>query len=125
MRRNITSVVEEVTALFQAYEQALSAGDLDYLDASFDDSDELVRFGINDMQRGPEELRKWRATNGAVPRGRKLSETVVATYGSNVAVVSTLFSYPDRRFVGRQSQTWLRDDGEWRIVHAHVSEIPV
>jgi hypothetical protein len=124
MQRDTDSVVETVTALFLAYEEALMSGDLDFMDASFDDSNQLVRFGINDMQRGPEQLRAWRAVNGAVPSGRTLSETLVAAYGTDVAVVSTLFSYPDRPFVGRQSQTWLREDGRWRIIHAHVSEIP-
>ena len=66
-----------------------------------------------------------RAANGAVPAGRSLSETVIATYGTDLAVVSTLFRYPNRQFLGRQSQTWLREDDVWRIVHAHVSEIPV
>ena len=100
-------------------------GELDFMNTCFDDSDQLVRFGINDMQRGPEELRNWRAANGAVPAGRSLSETVIATYGTDLAVVSTLFRYPNRQFLGRQSQTWLREDDVWRIVHAHVSEIPV
>ena len=35
----------------------------------------------------------------------------------------TEFRYPGRPFVGRQSQTWLRTDGCWRIAHAHASEI--
>jgi hypothetical protein len=35
--------------------------------------------------------------------------------------VTTLFSYPEPPREGRQSQTWVRLGGEWRIVSAHVS----
>jgi hypothetical protein len=116
-------VVAEVRAAFNAYEQALGANDLEAMAALFSDSPELVRFGIADRQVGAAELARWRATQPALPPGRTLHETIVTTYGTGFAVVSTLFSYPGRAVVGRQSQAWVRDPG-WRIVHAHVSEIP-
>jgi ketosteroid isomerase-like protein len=121
--RNDDAVVREVTQLFLEYERALREGDLDFMAESFDVSEDLVRFGINDMQRGPEELAKWRRDQPALAPGRTLHETLVKTYGSDAAVVTTLFTYPGRAKLGRQSQTWIREQGRWKIVHAHVSEI--
>jgi hypothetical protein len=39
-------------------------------------------------------------------------------------VVSTLFGYPGQAIEGRQTQTWVRLAEGWRIVAAHVSEVP-
>jgi hypothetical protein len=123
MEHNNPQVVAEVTALFLAYEAALVDRDLEAMELAFDDSADLVRFGINDEQRGPEALRRWRESQAPLPPGRTRADTVVSTFGDDVAVVSTCFRYPGRLFVGRQSQTWVRIDGAWRIVHAHVSEL--
>jgi len=124
MDHNDPQAVAEVTALFLAYEAALVARDLDAMELAFDDSPDLVRFGINDEQRGPEALANWRKSQAPLPPGRTRSNTVVSTFGRDVAVVSTCFRYPERPFLGRQSQTWVRVDGTWKIVHAHVSELP-
>lgn len=123
MEHNDPEVVAEVSALFSAYEAALVVRDLTAMAYAFDDSADLVRFGINDEQRGPEALARWRASQGPIPPGRTCTETVVSTFGRDVAVVTTRFRYPGHPFVGRQSQTWVRIDGTWRIVHAHVSEL--
>jgi ketosteroid isomerase-like protein len=124
MEHNDPQAVAEVTALFLAYEAALVGRDLDAMALAFDDSPDLVRFGINDEQRGPEALARWREAQAPLPPGRTRFETVVSTFGRDVAVVSTCFRYPERQFVGRQSQMWVRVDGTWKIVHAHVSELP-
>lgn len=50
--------------------------------------------------------------------------TTVTTFGADTASVTTLFHYPDRPLIGRQSQMWVRLPEGWRIVSAHVSEIP-
>jgi ketosteroid isomerase-like protein len=120
---NRPAVVEELTGAFHAYEAALVGRDLDTMARYFSDSCEVVRFGIADRQRGPKELAAWRAAQPPLPAGRTLAETTVTTFGDDVGVVTTLFTYPGRDLVGRQSQTWLREPEGWRIVHAHVSEI--
>jgi len=116
-------IVAEVRAAFAAYEEALAANDQGAMAAMFSDGPELVRFGIGDRQRGAAELARWRSSQPMLPPGRTLQETLVTTWGTNFAVVSTLFTYPGRELLGRQSQTWVRSP-TWRIVHAHVSEIP-
>jgi ketosteroid isomerase-like protein len=124
VERNNPVVVAEVTACHEEYERALVAGDLEAMKNFFDDTEDVVRYGIADRQRGSEELAEFRATRGGVLPGRTLTETTVWTFGQDTAVVGTLFSYPGRSMLGRQSQTWVRLAGKWRIVHAHVSEIP-
>jgi Protein of unknown function (DUF3225) len=116
-------VLAEVTAAFRRYEAALIAGDLDLLAELFWDSPKIVRFGIADAQWGAEELRAWRAAQPPLPPGRSLARTKITTFGQDTAVVTTLFRYPDRDTLGRQSQTWIRLADGWRIVSAHVSQI--
>ncbi|HWD24505.1 MAG TPA: AtzH-like domain-containing protein [Acidimicrobiales bacterium] len=122
--RNSPEVVAGVAECFTAYEHALATGDLDEMAAAFEDSPEVVRYGIADRQRGSEELAAFRKRQGRLPPGRTLSETTITTFGSDAAIVATLFTYPGRPVIGRQSQTWIRIDGAWKIVHAHVSEVP-
>jgi len=120
---NLPEIVDEVSAEFESYERALVGRDLAGMKSSFASSPEVVRFGVADRQYGPEELAQWRANQPPLPPGRLLTETRVTTYGRDVAIVTTLFSYPGRPIIGRQSQTWLRLEEGWRIVHAHVSEV--
>jgi ketosteroid isomerase-like protein len=118
---NRPEVVAQVRQVFTDYEAALVAGDNERLVEAFWDSPALVRFGLADRQAGAEPLRQWRMTQPPVAPGRRLSETTVATFGTDFAVVTTLFDYPDTAGTGRQSQTWVRTPAGWRIVSAHVS----
>ncbi len=120
---DLPEVVAEVTACFLAYEADLATDAVDRMDAVFWDSPSVVRFGIAECQYGLDEIRDWRRTAGGVPEGRTLGPTVVSTFGRDVGVVATEFRYPHTENVGRQSQTWLRLEGRWTIVHAHVSVI--
>jgi hypothetical protein len=124
MTPDLPSVVAELQEAFEAYEQALMDHDLAAMEAAFIDGEQLVRFGIADRQHGAAELALWRAAQPPLPHGRLLFETAVRTWGNSFGLVTTCFRYPGRPIVGRQSQTWLRIDGTWRIVSAHVSEIP-
>jgi hypothetical protein len=116
-------VVAELTAIFAAYEQALVGNDSERLAGFFWDSERTVRFGIADHQLGADEVRQWRRTQRPLPPGRTLSETRVSTFGTDFGVVTTFFTYPDGRKLGRQTQTWARLAEGWRIVSAHVSEV--
>ncbi len=118
---NRADVVAEVTEAFQAYEKALVDGDNDSLVGWFWAHPALVRFGLADAQRGFTELRQWRLAEPPVPPGRRLYDTVVTTFGTDTAVVTTGFDYPHGSPPGRQSQTWRRTPAGWRIVTAHVS----
>jgi ketosteroid isomerase-like protein len=113
-------VIAEVTAAFEDYERALVANDVDRILGCF--APGAVRFGIADQQVGREELRRGRLAHPARPPGRRLKDTIVAAYGGDTAVVTTLFGYPGGDVLGRQTQTWVRLPDGWRIVTAHVSE---
>ena len=118
---NIPEVVADVTERFHAYEQALMAADADRLDADFWSSELTVRYGVNECLYGAEAIAEWRRTAPVIPPGRRLGPTVVATFGRDLACISTEFRNGAAPIVGRQSQTWVRLPEGWRIVAAHVS----
>jgi ketosteroid isomerase-like protein len=117
-------VVAEVRAAFARYEKALVHGDVPVLTELFWDDPRCVRYGVADRQYGAAEIAAWRRAHPSVPPGRRLRDTVVVAVDARTAVVSTLFGYPDARVEGRQTQTWARLADGWRIVAAHVSEVP-
>jgi aspartyl-tRNA(Asn)/glutamyl-tRNA(Gln) amidotransferase subunit A len=53
---NRPEVVADITAVFERYEAALVANDVDTLDELFWDSPEIVRFGLADRQHGFADL---------------------------------------------------------------------
>ena len=113
-------VVAEVTAVFHAYETALLENDAGLLDAMFLQSAATVRYGVDDLQYGIDEVRAFRATQK--PFDRTLSRTVITAYGRDTAVASTLFHRPATPGqVGRQMQTWVRLADGWKVAAAHVS----
>jgi hypothetical protein len=122
MEINRPDVVADVSRAFAAYESALVAGEPDRIVDFFWQSPETVRYGIADHQVGIEEQRTWRWAQAPLPAGRRLRDTRITTFGTDYAVVNTMFHYPGSTIVGRQSQTWVRLPAGWRIVAAHVSE---
>ncbi|MFM9858212.1 oxalurate catabolism protein HpxZ [Pseudoxanthobacter sp. M-2] len=121
---NRLEVVAEVRAAFERYERALVERDFDTLDEQFWDGAPVVRFGIAENQYGPEVIGAWRRVAPVIHPSRRLSNTVVTTFGTDFATVSTEFrSDVQPGLVGRQMQTWVRFPGGWRVVAAHVSTI--
>ena len=57
-------------------------------------------------------------------RSRTLKNTVITTFGRDLAVANTESDRPGTDVTGRQSQTWVRMQDGWRIVSAHVSDEP-
>jgi hypothetical protein len=125
-------VIAEVLAAFHRYERALTEADLAVLTELFWDDPRTVRYGLDDRQRGAEQVAAWRRDHPSVPPGRRLRETTVLAVDDRMAVVNTLFHYPAADAghggpcptpeEGRQSQTWVRFAHGWRIVAAHVSQ---
>ena len=116
-------ILAEIEAVFAAYEAALLANDNETLDGFFLASPLVVRYGVADIQYGIAAVRAFRATQS--PFARVLAQTAITTYGRDFATASTLFVRPDfPGEIGRQSQSWVRMDGRWVIVAAHVSMMP-
>ncbi|HEX8345061.1 MAG TPA: AtzH-like domain-containing protein, partial [Actinoplanes sp.] len=119
MQSNRPDVVAEVAEHFARYEGALTGDDPEAVVAFF--AAGAVRFGVADHQVGLAEQLEWRCAQAPLPAGRRLHDTRIVTYGSDVAVVTTFFGYAGGPATGRQSQTWVRLPDGWRIVTAHVS----
>ena len=119
---DLPEVVAEVRAAFDRYETALVSNDVNALDGFFRDDPRTVRYGVNENLYGFAEIAAFRAARSPVALGRKLSRTVITTYGRDFAVASTLYERPSAPGrVGRQMQTWVRFPDGWRVVAAHVS----
>lgn len=115
--------VAEVTALFEQYERDLVANEVDAMDAVFWDDPRVVRYGIAEVQVGMDAIRTWRRTATPVPTTRRITSRHVLALAPDVVAVDITFVNGDAPGTGRQSQTWRRIDGAWRIVRAHVSII--
>ena len=123
---NLPDVHAEVSAVFALYEQALTSNDVALLDQLFWDSPHTVRYGVGENLVGIEAIRAFRASRSPVGLERTLKNTVITTFGRDLATAMTEFARPN--VSGRQSQTWVRTDapghGGWRVVAAHVSLLP-
>ena len=124
MKINDPKVVEEVEAAFAQYEAALVGNDVATLDSLFWDNALTIRYGIAENLYGSGEIAAFRAARSPAGLARRLSRTVITTYGNDFATAATLFhrdSAPGK--IGRQMQSWARLPEGWRIVAAHVSLI--
>lgn len=117
-------VLEELHAVFVAYEAALMANDVEALNAFFWDDARTTRYGIADRQWGIDELRTYRAATPAPQFTRTLHHLRLHSFGHDVAVAQVEFVRSDTALRGFQTQTWVRLAEGWRIVAAHVSMIP-
>jgi AtzH-like len=124
MEIDLPEVVAEVRAAFERYERALVSNDVAVLDSIFHDDARTIRYGGGENLYGYREIEAFRAARSPVGLARTLARTVIATYGRDFAVASTLFHRPTMPGkVGRQMQTWVRFTEGWRVVAAHVSVI--
>ena len=123
MEINLPEVLAEMTAVFARYEDALVNNRIDVLDELFWESPSTVRYGIAENLIGIDAIRAFRAARPAVGLARRLSSTVITTYGRDFATAMTEFHRDGSSRIGRQSQTWVRMAQGWRVVAAHVSVI--
>lgn len=118
---NIPDVLDEVATQFARYEQALIANDVGVLDELFWNSPHTLRYGITENLYGYEAIQAFRAGRPAQGLARVVLKTVITTYGHDFATANVEFQRAGGTRSGRQSQTWLRTPGGWRVVAAHVS----
>ena len=124
MEINILEVVAEVTAAFERYEKALNANDTQVLDATFWNDPRVVRYSITDNAYGFEAIHASRLARAKTDMRRTISNTVITTFGRDLATANTEFERVESGRRGRQSQTWARIPEGWRVVSAHVSFMP-
>ena len=121
---NLPDVLAEVTDAFMRYEQALCANDLDTIDSLFWNSPLTLRYGPNGTLLGHGAISAFRRARDIKGLDRQLQNTVITTFGRKFAVADTESTRPRSDRVYRQSQTWVRMPEGWRIVAAHVSDVP-
>jgi hypothetical protein len=118
---NRPDVLEEVTAAFAEYQQALVANDVAVLDRLFFDSPHTLRYGAGENLYGYDAIRAFRQARPAVNLEREVTVTTITSYGQDLAVTNIEFKRAGSERIGRQSQTWVRLPEGWRVVAAHVS----
>jgi uncharacterized protein (TIGR02246 family) len=118
---DIAEVVDEVAAVFDRYEEALVANDLDTLTELFWDDGRVVRFGPEGSQYGAAAVEAHRRAQVRQTLPRTLRERRITTFGTDTASVTVEFIPHGHDVVGRQSQLWVRSAAGWRVVAAHVS----
>jgi hypothetical protein len=123
MNINLPEVVAEVTAVFARYEDALVNNKVEVLDELFWNAPTTIRYGAGENLIGYAAIQAFRAARPATGLARRLSNTVITTYGWDFATAMTEFRRDGSTRVGRQSQTWVRMPEGWRVVAAHVSLI--
>ncbi len=122
---NIPEVVAEVTAAFERYEKSLGANDVEVLDATFWNDPRVIRYSITDNAYGFEAIHASRLARPKTDMRRTISNTVITTFGRDLATANTEFERIESGRRGRQSQTWARMPEGWRVVSAHVSFMPM
>ncbi|WAT01285.1 oxalurate catabolism protein HpxZ [Rouxiella chamberiensis] len=115
------AILAEVNAAFYRYEKALITNDTVVLDELFWHDPRTVRYGAGENLYGIEEIREFRASRPSQGLDRELQNTVITTFGDDMAIASTEFRREGSDKVGRQMQTWVKMPSGWRIVAAHVS----
>jgi hypothetical protein len=121
---NIPEVIAEVTEAFTRYERALVTNDVAVLDMLFWNSPYTLRFGTGENLYGYDAIAAFRNGRPPIDLTRQLKNTVIVSYGRDLATANTEFQREGSKFTGRQSHVWLRTEAGWRIAAAHVSLMP-
>jgi 1-carboxybiuret hydrolase subunit AtzH-like protein len=126
MKINAPEVVAELQALYPKYEAALMANDAETLTKMFWASPHSMRFGITENLYGIDEIEAFRKSRPAVNLARTVRRLDIVAFGDDVGSVTLEFErvMNGRTISGRQSQIWVRFPEGWRIVSAHVSNLP-
>lgn len=122
---NIPEVVAEVTAFFEAYEQALIDRNIEVLDNTFWQSPHTIRYAMQEAGYGFDEIHAHRVARKPGPGIKE--ETIrleILTLGRDFATTNYEFKVRGKDLIGRQSQTLVKfDDVGWKVVAAHVSVV--
>ena len=120
---DIPEVLASLRGAFEAYERALIDNDISTLNAFFWADLLTTRYGTRaaEHQYGQADIATFRINRGAVDQRRALRNQRITTFGRDFGIANTEFLPVGSDKVGRQSQTWVRTPGGWRIVSAHVS----
>ena len=120
---NLPETVAEVAAALDLYEDALVNNRVEVLDSLFWDDPRTVRYGAGENLHGIDEIRAFRKARPSTGLARTVVRTEITTFGRDFAVAHRVFAREGNPKAGRQTQTWIRTDGGWRVASAHVSQM--
>ena len=120
---NLPDVVEEVRVLFERYEVASVDRDVQVLDDTFWKSPHTIRYAMQEMGYGWDEIHAFRVGRKPGPSIKEVRRRlVITTFGRDFATVNLEFKVTGKDLIGRQTMTWVRfPDVGWKVVSAHVS----
>lgn len=118
---NNPTTVSELNHAFERYERALTGNDVAVLDELFWDSPHTLRYGAGEHLYGYESIQAFRRARPGRGLDRTILERSVTSFDDTFAVTNIVFSRAGQARLGRQTQSWVRVAGKWRIVAAHVS----
>ena len=119
---NGPAVVAELAELYPIYETALVNNDVETLTAMFWDSPHALRLGVAENLYGTAEIEAFRKSRPAVNLARRQVRLEIRTFGKDYGSITLEFER--NGIFGRQSQVWVRFPQGWRIVSAHISNLP-
>jgi hypothetical protein len=123
---NDPETLAELSAVYPHYETALMANDIETMQRLFWASPHVVRFGVTENLHGIAEIAGFRAARSPSNLARIITRIDITAFGKDFGCVHVEFERQKEGKVirGRQSQTWVRLEGGWRVVAAHVSLLP-
>lgn len=119
---DLPEVLAEIRALFETYELALVTNDIATLDKLFWKDARVLRMGVAENSYGQDAIMAFREARAQGAARRTITRTQLTSFGRDYAHTCTEFERDGQR--GRQTQTWVRLPEGWRIVAAHISQIP-
>ncbi|MFM2486173.1 oxalurate catabolism protein HpxZ [Celerinatantimonas yamalensis] len=117
---NHPDVVAKVREQVLRYEKALISNDIKELDELFWDSPYTVRLGGKENLFGYSQIQAFRQGRASRGLDRTIEQISIVAFGSEMACAHVIFSRRGEP-LGRQTQTWVKLEGVWRVVSAHVS----
>lgn len=123
MMTNIPEVVAEVHAVFAMYQMALVNNDAKVLNMLFLNSPDTVRYGTRENLYGYDMIEAFRNARPGTHLERDILRCVITTFGTEFATTNIEFQLKGSTQISRQSQTWVKMNGAWRVVSAHVSNM--
>jgi hypothetical protein len=124
MEINIPEVHAELTAAFWRYTHALMDNDIVTVTALFWDSPNTLRYGARENLYGIDAIAAFRKSQIGKPLTLDIRRTVITSFGTDFGTANCEMLRTDIPGTGRMSQSWVRLPGGWRIVAAHVSNLP-
>ncbi len=118
---NAPDALAELTAAFDAYEDALVNNKVSVLDELFWSHPLTLRFGAKENLFGADQIKAFRASRPSAGLQREIIDRHIVTFGNAAGVANITFKRTAEPRIGRQSQTWVKFAEGWRVVSAHVS----